>query len=417
MSTDKPSTSASRQPDPHQSAHPAIFTLLILPMGITGGYVTVTLGYLFSQAGVSVERIAALSAASLLPHIFKFIWSPLADTTLTFKRWYMIAAASSALSLLATGFMPINAGSIALMTALVIFMNFNVTFLCMATEGLMAYDVSESEKGRAGGFFQAGNLGGAGLGGGAGLWLAQRLSDPWMVSAILASVCLLSGIGLFFMNEPKNTIREHELSHTYKNLAKDVWSTVKNRRGLLALVLCFLPLGTGAASNLWSAVARDWSASADTVALVTGVAAGLLSALGCFIGGWFSDRMNRQHAYLLFGLLGAMSVVAMAYMPKTQTMYIVWTSVYAITSGLAYAGFSAFVLEAIGKGAAATKYNIYAALSNAPIYLMTYVDGWAHTRWGPKGMLNTEAVFAVIAVLFFIALQSFKGRPQLHPQS
>lgn len=180
--------------------------------------------------------------------------------------------------------------------------------------------------------------------------------------------------------------------------------------GLLAMFLCFLPLGTGAASNLWSAVAKDWNASADTVALVTGVLAGLLSAAGCLAGGWLCDRMNRQVAYLFFGLLGAACVVAMAYSPKSEFMYIIWTSFYAITSGLAYAGFSAFVLEAIGTGAAATKYNIYAALSNSPIYLMTYVDGWAHTRWGPKGMLNTEAVFAFAAVLLFLLVQAMLGK-------
>ena len=41
--------------------------------------------------------------------------------------------------------------------------------------------------------------------------------------------------------------------------------------GFVALFLCFLPIGSGAASNLWSAVAADWKASADAVAMVTGV--------------------------------------------------------------------------------------------------------------------------------------------------
>ncbi|MEI7983577.1 MAG: hypothetical protein WCI71_18155, partial [Bacteroidota bacterium] len=179
----------------------------------------------------------------------------------------------------------------------------------------------------------------------------------------------------------------------------------------LAMLLCFLTLGTGAASNLWSAVAKDWNAGADTVALATGVMAGLLSAAGCLLGGWICDRMKRQNAYLLFGLLGALCAVGMAYSPKTERMYIIWTSLYAVIMGLSYAGYGAFVLEAIGKGAAVTKYNIYSALSNAPIYLMIYIDGWAYTRWGPKGMLNTEAVFVVLAViLFFISKTALNKR-------
>jgi hypothetical protein len=67
---------------------------------------------------------------------------------------------------------------------------------------------------------------------------------------------------------------------------------------------------------------------------------------------------------------------------------------------------SAFILETIGKGAAATKYNIYASLSNAPVYLMIFIEGWAHARWGARGMLNTEAVFAILAIVLFLILKT-----------
>ena len=60
---------------------------------------------------------------------------------------------------------------------------------------------------------------------------------------------------------------------------------------------------------------------------------------------------------------------------------------YALITGLTYAGFSAVVLEAIGLGAAATKYNVFASLSNMPIAYMTVIEGWAQTRWNVSGML------------------------------
>ena len=86
-------------------------------------------------------------------------------------------------------------------------------------------------------------------------------------------------------------------------------------------------------------------------------------------------------------------------------MFIIWTPLYVIATSLSYAGFTAFTLEAIGKGAAATKYNIFAALSNTPIYLMTYIIGIAYTRGGAKGLLNTETAFAVGAAAVFLLLQ------------
>ncbi|MCX6225546.1 MAG: MFS transporter [Bacteroidia bacterium] len=390
----------------HIPVHPAVFTLLILPLGILTGYVSVTLAYLFSKEGISVEKVAAMVAASLLPHIFKFLWAPLVDSMFSLKKWYLIANMVSAFGILATGVLPIQESSLVLLTFILILSNFMITFLCMATEGLMAYDVPEELKGRAGGFWQAGNLGGAGLGGGAGLWLAQRLPEEWMVASILAVTCLCCCTGLFFLDEPKSTIREHRLSKTYRNLFKDVWSTLKTKMGILALFLSFLTLGSGAAQSLWSAIAKDWGAGADTVALVTGVMGGLFSVAGCLFGGWICDRIKRQTAYLLFGLIGALCALGMAYSPKSEIMYIIWTSLYAVIMGMSYAGLSAFILEAIGKGAAVTKFNIYAALSNAPIYLMIYIEGWAHSRWGAKGMLNTEAAFAVLAIVLFLLLKT-----------
>ncbi len=71
--------------------------------------------------------------------------------------------------------------------AAVLVSNVAVTFLAMASESLMIYNTPPELHGRAGGWFQAGNLGGNGLGGGAGLWLAQTLPDPWMAGAILRS--------------------------------------------------------------------------------------------------------------------------------------------------------------------------------------------------------------------------------------
>jgi PAT family beta-lactamase induction signal transducer AmpG len=114
--------------------------------------------------------------------------------------------------------------------------------------------------------------------------------------------------------------------------------------------------------------------------------------------------MDRKKAYILFGMIQALCAVGMAFSPATEQMFIVWTSLYALSTGLTYAGFSAFVLEAIGKGAAATKYNVFASLSNAPIYYMIYMDEWSHGKWGAFGMLTTEAIMALFGMILFITI-------------
>jgi PAT family beta-lactamase induction signal transducer AmpG len=392
-------------------SHPLVYLFLILPFGVLGGYITVAFAYLFSKAGVSLEVISALVAASLLPHVVKFLWAPLVDTTFSLKKWYLVSAIITAAGIFATGMLPIKESSIPLLTIIVILANIAVSFLGIATSGLAAHNTPPEMKGRVGGYSQAGNLGGSGIGGGAGLWLAQHLTNTWMAAGILAFACLLCSVGLFFVKEPTSTVRDKKIIGTLKNLFMDIWCTMKARIGFLAIFLCFLPLSTGAASNLWSAVSADWGASADTVAIVTGLMGGIITAVGCLMGGWLCDRMDRQKAYLIFGLLQAFCAIGMAYAPHTQMMYIIWTLLYAFTLGFAYAAFSAFVFEAIGKGAAGTKFTVYACLSNFPIYYMTIVDGWAHTHYGPIGMLDIEAGLGVLSIILFLLLMKFlKGK-------
>jgi MFS transporter, PAT family, beta-lactamase induction signal transducer AmpG len=392
--------------------HPWIFMLLIIPFGVMSGYLSVAIAYLYSKGGVSVEQIAGVLALGIVPHTWKFAWAPVVDVTLNRKAWYLIASVLSAAGIWATGILPSTVASLPMLGTIVLVSNVAVTFLGMAVDGLMAYSTTAEQKGRAGGWFQAGNLGGAGLGGGAGLWLAQHLHAPWMAGAILGGACLLCCVGLLFVDEPHYAHREGGLRKTLVNVGQDLWSVGTSRTGAMALLLCFLPLCTGAASGLWSAVADDWHASANTVALVTGVLGGLISAAGCILGGWICDRFHRMVAYAWFGVLMAACAIGMAYAPRTEWMYIIFTSVYAFITGLTYAGFSAFVLEAIGMGAAATKYNVYASLSNFPIYYMTRVDGWAHTRWGARGMLNAEAMLGLVGVVIFFAVMGILPKPR-----
>jgi MFS family permease len=384
--------------------HPSVFLFLIVPFGAMGGYLSVAIGYQLTQAGVSVEEVAALIAASYIPQTWKFLWAPVADTTLSRKTWYLIAGLVSALGVFVTGAVPADAASLPLLYAAVLISNVASTFLAMATESLMVYNTPPELQGRVGGWFQAGNLGGNGLGGGAGLWLAQTLPDPWMAAAAIAIACALCCAALWFVPEPPPLARTGHYGRMLVAVLKDLWQVARSRAGILALLICFLPIGSGAATNLWAAVADDWHATANTVALATGVFSGIVSALGCLAGGYGADRMDRKTAYALYGLLMALSTVAMAVAPRTEAMYVVFTLIYSFIQGLTYAGFTAVVLETIGLGAAATKYNLYASLSNMPIAYMTLVDGWAHTRWGAAGLLNVEAAFGVAGIVVFIVV-------------
>ena len=387
-----------------KSTHPIVYLLLCTPFGASNGYLVVTLGFLLSQAGVSVTAIAGLIALSLAPQTWKFLWAPIVDTTLNSKTWYFLAAVTTALTLGTIGFFPISQAGLFAITVLVVANSTATTFLAMAAENLMAHATPDGEKGRAAGWYQAGNLGGSGIGGGGALWLAQHFHYAWLPGAAMAVLFMACCIALLFVAEPPVDHRHASYFRSLAGVVSDVWNTAKSRAGYLALLICFLPIGSGAASNLWASVAGDWHANADTVALVNGALGGVVSAIGCVIGGYLCDRMDRKFAYALFGIFLSFGAIAMAAAARTPQMFVTFTLLYALIQGFNYASFSAVVLETIGRGAAATKYNLYAALSNAPIMYMTTVEGFAYGRWHANGMLLADALSGLVAVLFFFAV-------------
>lgn len=362
-------------PTPHRRVHPAVWMVLFLPFGATSGFASVTIGYLAKQQGIGDAAIAGLVAINTLPHTFKFFWAPLPDTTFTRRGWYFVSNVLSTLTLIALAFVPIRSDTIQTLRILIVVNSLAVTFLGMAVEGLLAHTVPDEQRGTASGWLQAGNLGGAGLGGGLALVLAQRLGarDAFIIVAVGLLIC---SIALRFVPEPARISRVSLLTDLGGVIADLKDTILQTRVGLLAMLLCLLPTGASAAAGLFSAMADRWSTSADKVALYTGLLAGLVSAIGCLAGGWISDRVDRKTAYAMSGLFLAAVAVGMYLGPRNELGYGVFTLLYQFGSGVAYGAFTGFVLEAIGRGAAATKYNALASLSNIPIWYMTEIDGW-----------------------------------------
>ena len=71
----------------------------------------------------------------------------------------------------------------------------------------MAHTVMDDQKGRAAGWYQAGNLGGNGIGGGAGVWLAAHYSKE--VAAWSISLAMLAcAFALYFVSDVRPVVTE-----------------------------------------------------------------------------------------------------------------------------------------------------------------------------------------------------------------
>lgn len=380
---------------------PVLWFVLFLPFGATSGFVSVTIGYLAKQQGIGDAAIASVIALNTLPHTFKFLWAPLPDSTFTRRGWYLGASLVSTCTLVALGFVPVSVQTMGLLRLLVLVNAVAITVLGMAVEGLLGHVVPEHGRGVAAGWLQAGNLGGAGVGGGVALLLAQRVGTaPAMVTVALSM--LACALALLWVQEPV-VERRDSVAQGLRESVSDLFTTIlRSRPGILAMVLCFLPAGAAAASGLFSAMADRWQTSADAVALYTGVLGGLVAAVGCWAGGWLSDRMDRKTAYALSGVFLGVVAIGMYLGPRSQAGYAVFTLAYQFGAGLAYGAFTGFVLEAIGRGAVATKYNVLASLSNIPIWYMTQVNGWVSERSGPGAMLLVDAGSEILGAVVFL---------------
>jgi len=392
------------------STRPFVFFFLVLPYGISSGFVSITLPFVLTRVGFSVALAASIVAIGVSANLWRFLWGPVADLTLTARRWYLLGLGTSAATLLLLAFLSLHQNAVAILMAVVFVSQVAGTLIVLPVGGLMAHTVAEGAKGRAAGWYQAGNLGGNGIGGGVGVWLASHFSKE-IAGGGLAIAMLASAAAIYFVSDVR-VVANETLGERMRILWRDILSMVRAAIPLFTIVLVCSPIGASAMNNLWSAVAPDWSATADQVALVSGVLNGVVSAIGCVIGGWVADRVGRWWSYFGSGFLMALVAIIMAVTARTPNAFSVGVLAYALTCGMAYAAFSAIVLLAIGRGAASTKYATLSSLGNLPVVYMTASDGWVHDRFGTAWMLHSEALIAIICIVLALAVLRWINPPR-----
>jgi MFS transporter, PAT family, beta-lactamase induction signal transducer AmpG len=222
--------------------------------------------------------------------------------------------------------------------------------------------------------------------------------------------CAACCIALIFAPPSHSLPKQATYAQTLWVVVKDCWQVCRSRIGWQTLLIFVLPLGSGGIAQLGTTIYREWGASQDLLAtsVLIGAAA---TGVGALFGGYVCDRMDRKTAYAAFGVLGGVTAAFAALMPLTPMWFLVLSTSYAAALGMAYAAYSAATLEAIGGGAAATKYTLFASIANIPVLIMPSVDGWVDTHWHIRAMLWTELVVAVAGAAIF-ALVALATRPR-----
>lgn len=384
--------------------HPVVYTILYLPFGALSGFVSVALTFLATKRGLDISEGAMLQAANLLSQWLKWIWAPAVDITLTPRKWYVISTVISGVGVFAMAATPLGPGSLPTLLAIIAIASLLNSIVGMAVESMISQLVAPEDIGKTSAWFQVGNLGGVGLGGALGLYLVAHLA-PWIAGLIMAGLFCSCCFALLFTPPLPSHHAGEGPGAAVKGVARDLWRMLKTKGGLLSAIICVMPIGTGAAQVVLTQaqVAEAWGAHEREIELLQGLISSAVTAAGCFGGGWLSTKLKPRTAYAVIGLFMALTTFVMSIMPMNVTQYVIWNLIYFFGVGLAYSAFTALVLDSMGHGSGATKYNVFASFSNFPIWWLGLVLGFVAKKYGPNTMLRTESLFGVLGVLIFAA--------------
>lgn len=384
---------------------PPLFAIVFLPCGIRAGLVGVTLSYVLAKHGVSVAAIAGLHALGLLPTTWQFFMGPVVDVSLTSKRWYLTAVGVLTLCLVAFALSPLTPAAMPFLDALGLIAGLSATLVWSAASAVMAHTTPAEKRGAAAGWTQVAHMGGAGLGGGLGLWIVTHAGGPRVAILVMALACLACALPVLMTRVARHPAGVR-LTDRARGMAAEVWDFARTRRGILTILLLLLPMDMGAATTLLPTVAGQWRASSDLVALFGGALVGLAVMPGCIIGGYLCTRFPPRTVYISGSLAFGLGEALMALSPHTPTTYAVFSLLNAFLAGLANGPYSGVIFASMGSKAAATLGSILSSLGQLPLLLVTLVVGMVETRHGADAMLLAEAGLAVISVVGYVALAS-----------
>ena len=376
-----------------------LYGVTTLPFGVASGFAGIAMPFLLRKAGVSVEDIAKVFALCMIPSSYQFLWAPIIDLGPRRKHWLIAFSALGATCFFFALMLPI-ATSLTAFIALAVAGQALTGLTGSCNGGLMATTLPNEVRGSAGGWSNAGNLGGAALGAGVTMWLAERLARS-QVGAITAAMIFLPSLAALAIHE--NARPRRRVGELFSGMFGSVWKTLRSRAGITGIIICSSPVGTAAAMGLFSAVGSDYHASDKVVTFVTGFAGGLVTAVGSLLGGYLCDRMPRRIAYISAGLLTAVCAFTMSLFPLTPDTFIYGASAYLFVAGLCYASYSALVLEVVGNAgeSASTQYTLFTAAANQAIAYTTILLGKGSAHWGgPAGMLKADALCNVGGAVF-----------------
>src|SRR5437899_2327624 len=199
---------------------PWLFGILSIPYGVFNGIIIALIPFLLRKHGVSPDRIANVIAISSIPNVWYFLWSPVVDTGLLRRTWVLIAAGVSGVC----GSIAIAATSLSLTELTILLLAGNVVAMLLSSAcGAILTTLNPINRGKASGWYNAGNLGGGALGAGAAIWAADKVTLPVLALAA-GSMVFVPALAALAISEERTP--RMSVIPLFRALGRDVWDVL-----------------------------------------------------------------------------------------------------------------------------------------------------------------------------------------------
>ncbi len=410
------------------------FFLLYVSEGIPLGFTASVIATHMRREGVDPSVIGAYVGSLYLPWAFKWVFGPIIDTITsdTFgRRRTWIVGAQIAMTLALVAAMPINfATATALFTAVIFVHNLCAAAQDVAIDALAVQVLPAEERGTANGFMFAGQSVGQAVGGSGILLIGAALpfESTYFIAAGMMTLILVgvswrlrerAAIPIPWSIDAEDVDRWTRIARELREFLRAAWRAfIGTRAASLGVLFAALPLGAYALSlSLQSNLAVELGMGDEAIGTL-GLWSSLMSALGCVVGGWMSDRYGRRRMIALFVLLTALPTVWLALsmravghlMPVDPTQLGIVTDpalvatfrwlciAYGFLQGLTYGSSTALYMDITTPAVAATQFTAYMALGNlATSYTATW-QGVSTVDFGYPTTLLLDAAVGMLCI-------------------
>ena len=407
------------------------FFLLYVTEGIPLGFTATAVATQMRRQGLGVAEIGAFVGSLYLPWAFKWAVGPFVDV-LSSERWgrrrmwIVIAQVMMVTTLLAA--LPVNfTTEVKLFTFIILLHNFFGATQDVAIDALAVGVLKENERGLANGLMFGGAYLGQTIGGSGVLFLTPYVGFPATYIFVAACVLAVTVFVALPLRESKGAPRPAgegaPLAAAGREIAGFMQDSLRafvgSRGAFVGLIFAVLPagayaLGLALQSNLAVELGLD-----DTQVGLLNLWSTILSALGCVVGGWLSDRFGRRRTLALYLVGTALPTLYLAYqmhlagwimpvdvksahrpIPPPALIGVFWAmvQVFSVFQGLMYGTRTALFMDVTTARVAATQFTAYMALLNLVIAYSAAWQGRAVARWGYPITLVIDGLAGLVSI-------------------